>query len=211
MPTKKERALAIAQDALEHLNFFKKIDSCYGEGICPDGWLQLDKGTDAQPYIDKITKKCKTCALGACFISHVRLYDKVTMDQIIEEHWTGSTTISVNSDLIVRELKSAFTPTQMILIESAFESEPVINYDLEINVPDAAIESAIAFGATTKNKPRARLKMILQNIVDNGGEFKPNMLTRKELKQRYINGTCSSWYKYKREGRAAFKYEEADV
>src|SRR5690348_9348597 len=37
---------------------------------------------DAQKYIVKLEKNCPACALGNMMLSHVRLFDQVTLDQL---------------------------------------------------------------------------------------------------------------------------------
>jgi len=162
-------AKKIAKDVLKHLNSFRRVETgTYISGEVPQ--LEgAEKNENAQDYVDTITEKCDVCALGACMLSFVRLYDDVTLDDLNYRSISNYELIEATFPTIKKKLLTAFSAKQLILIESAFEKES-INNTLCIDVEDA-----ISFGEAYPNNTD-RLKAIMENIVENKGKFKPEIL-----------------------------------
>lgn len=168
-----ERRVAVAKDVLKHLNFFKVKD---GNTYCFLDKLPKsipNKGS-MQDYMDKITntKRCEVCALGAMMLSHVRLFDKFDLDRMVKitdlpdavrylhlTYWDAITALRENG----------FSLKDLDAIERAFESRRCPNkngIEINLNLPV---------------NPAARLGKIMQNIVKNGGDFRPEQLTKKRV------------------------------
>jgi hypothetical protein len=137
-------AVAIAKDVLKHLKLFKPTQGTY---VYFSGEEKEEmRGMQAQDHIDQLQKKCVVCALGACFLSYIRLENQVTVGDVY----------SGNYSVMMEKLKTAFEPSQLSLIESAFE------HDYRESRP----------WWKGRPYPRTRLKAIMANIVKNKGTFK---------------------------------------
>lgn len=179
---KSEKAVALAKDVLKYLRYMNVRDGvayCYGR--LPDSIKDDCPGKEeAQKHIAGLTKNCKVCALGACFLSYIRLFDKVALRDISPskpEFSTFSAGESVDVDYydIVGQLNKIFSEKQMVLIESAFEQH-CVQFAYDIDQDD--IEAAEIFGQKYA-EPKKRLRAIMQNIVRNNGVFKPPKLLKE--------------------------------
>jgi len=156
MVTKKEQVIAIATDVIaqiDHLGAIVQGRYCHGDIDS----VHLNK--NPQEVIDDIAKRCAVCALGACFLSSIRLYDKITMPELTK--YSEYRKIYMFGCDLKLHLAQFFTPDQICLIEAAFEWFEV-----------SAMKPAHEFGRRYPDG-RTRLKAIMQNIIDNDGEFKP--------------------------------------
>jgi hypothetical protein len=146
MNTKAQKRVAIAQDVIEHLDAldprqnYAYVHTCY----TPTTDTEED---GAQQHINKISKDCQVCALGACFLSYIRLFNKVKLCQI-----THAGHVFCARTQIYDQLQEFFATSQLGEIEKAFEFNNK-NFD-------------------PSETPKDRLKAIMQNIVDNNGTFK---------------------------------------
>lgn len=80
-----------------------------------------DKTGSLQPLLRKAitrNKPCTVCALGACFISTVRLYNDIDAEKCVEHD-------SIESGAMRRKLNQLFTPSEQSVIESSFEGQPM--------------------------------------------------------------------------------------
>lgn len=136
-------------------------------------YLKFDTIYDRQKFYDAIGRglkisdavkdaTCNVCGIGSLFIAAAeRTQCKATG---MEE---------ANDDGFMRKhLGKWFDADQLDMIESAFEMRYIANGDSDLRSDDAAIQDSIKFthgwqSATT------RLKMIMQNIIDNNGTFAP--------------------------------------
>ncbi len=129
-------AIAVAQDVLKHLRKFVPTKGAYVEAQV-DGKL-LKSGDDLQeklPIIVKNTNICNACVLGACFLSYVRLYNTVKIQESdVDERgsfqgydddgkaiYEDRQTYSPSFKSMRNSIRSVFTEDQMGLIEAAFE------------------------------------------------------------------------------------------
>lgn len=113
-----------------------------------------------------ITQPCTVCAIGAAFVSAVRLGDR------LDEHAFGEYGVESADDLSGADspmrdhLERFFTSDDLGLLESAFEmSEGFAVFNL------AGVE-AERFGKRFQ-RPDDRLRAICENGIANGGEFRP--------------------------------------
>jgi len=164
----KRKAIAIAKDVLEQLN---KMIVASGTTYYEPPYDQdyIEDCVSAQDHIDGLTKNCTVCALGACLLSYVRLYNDVK----IWELRRGILSTLNNT------VKKIFGMKQMQLIESAFEGQqPMISDFSEQELSDAEVDAAINFGERYV-KSKSKLRAIMKNIIANGGVFKPGAPARK--------------------------------
>ena len=70
------------------------------------------------------------------------------------------------------KLRQFFEPKQLAMIEAAFEISSAY-VGKEGQDSDQGIHASIEFGRGSPQDSRARLTAIMQNIVDNKGEFRP--------------------------------------
>lgn len=153
---RKMARIAIAKDVLlrlKHLN----IQS----GSYVGGNIWIGKETDnAKKHLSQLTKKCTVCALGACFFSHINLFNGVKMGDI-----------NGRFEKTTKPLISYFDETQIMMIESAFEQINMSdNYSFDLRNCD--VSQAIIFGKCYKTD-KLRLQAIMRNIIKNNGTFKP--------------------------------------
>lgn len=75
--TSEQKAVAVAKDVLKNLKALRCVSgNTYIErpDLLP---MKIKPEDSAQKHIEYFTKRCKVCALGACVISYVRLYNDV--------------------------------------------------------------------------------------------------------------------------------------
>jgi hypothetical protein len=123
---------------------------------------------DAQGYLPQIEEGCRVCALGGLLLSHIRLYDKVKIHDLMSLH--GYADYFVDYETVKELLKDHFIPAQLDLIEAAFEIRVVrLPYSTSDNV---LVQEAIFFGKRFRDL-KDRFRAIMKNIVSNMGVFKP--------------------------------------
>lgn len=167
---KAQARVAIAKDVLKHLRSLKVGTGYYFNGPIFKGGA---KGDDTQKHLKKLVK-CEVCALGACLISHVRLFDEVPLTKVADfgrydEYYdkeAGKGSFEFKSDRPVHILKKYFSRHQLNMIEAAFEQNNPFGGDLE------ELSKAIEFTEGIY-EPKDRLKAIMKNIVENDGTFVP--------------------------------------
>ncbi|RJQ25016.1 hypothetical protein C4577_06435 [Candidatus Parcubacteria bacterium] len=179
---KSEMAVAIAKDVLKWIPKYKDIGhSRYMQGdiTC----LKDKEDSQAQKHTKEIVKNCGVCALGACFVSYINVFNKLKISDIIDDcggYFEGDPlTIDLEREGLIKDkLLKAFSQTQLDLIEAAFERD-----DLTIDWQDStssSMEEAIEFGERY-NDSRERLRAIMKNIIKNNGKFVPNAKKTKKL------------------------------
>ena len=124
--------------------------------------FENDGCKDARSFLKRKEnlKGCAACALGCYMIAWVRRFNKekvMNMD-------------GMSRKSIVDRLKSVFSNHQMDLIEAAFE-RTCENDFIALDRDDVA-EAALSFGHRFPDD-RDRLRAIMENIVENGGDFIP--------------------------------------
>jgi hypothetical protein len=164
-----EKALAVAKDVLSHLNEYQLITGRYVVGTIDSTKIVAE--TDLRSLVDTVQKECCVCALGACFLSKARLFDKVPANEILRPYdWSTVASIDVRRPLIEKHLSDVFSPTQLNMIESAFEMR-VRYHDMISEDEHARLRVASAFGQRFVGDKKARVIAVMQNIIDNGGTF----------------------------------------
>lgn len=171
--TEKQKAkmrVKIAQDVLDSLKLMKPSEDVYVEAVSihgKEGQILLAAKTDKKRAAI-LQKHCEVCALGACFLSAVKLYN----EQLIPVYAVSASVVMFDglaANIVKPRLREFFTTTQMDMIESAFEGY-VITYQ-----SSGALYSRCNIAADwgrLYTTDKGRMRAIMQNIVKNGGEFK---------------------------------------
>ena len=153
--TKKRARIAIAKDVLKQLRYLtvERGYYFYVPYSSKSKLLEKNYAEDAQKHVPLLKRDCRVCALGACMISHVKLFDDCNLKPFL------------NNDRPDNQLGKWFSQEQLDMIEFAFETSPDGDY-----YGDHCISHQ--FGARFANH-KERLRAIMKNIVANDGEFKP--------------------------------------
>ena len=161
--TKNNAVVAIAQDVLERLSLHElHVAENYYLRRIYDVLVGTNPSIDARELLTRIEDKCTVCALGACLLSYIRLYDDVKVNDLRN---------GMDESNIYRHLGKYFTPHQLKLIEVAFElSDRAGPVSVILNNDD--YNAANTFGRGYEG-PVGRLRAIMENIIANDGVFKP--------------------------------------
>lgn len=172
-----QKRVRIAKDVIEHIKagFLKPANSGYltlSRAVEKEFTKDLYRGDYSTLEEDKAPAKplhqlfqksesCTVCGIGGVFVAAVVRADKCTVDDM------GS----VDNDDYMREYLGAwFDIDQLGLIESAFEYDPSFGQRYEMSNNDDTCHAAAGFGYAFKN-PSQRLLAIMENIVENDGQF----------------------------------------
>ncbi len=164
------KGLELAKDVIAQLRY-QKIQSCaYLRATPAFENLRNDKPTDSAQKHMKVIRECSVCAKGALVVAFVKKFNNVTLDNL--EETAGDQYELANL------LDGFFTIDELNLIEAVFEgdssfADSVIDGDDELESLDYH-----AF-ADKIDKPKQRLRLIMENIVKNGGVFKPAKLFKE--------------------------------
>lgn len=116
---------------------------------------------DAQIALVNDELSCNVCALGALITSTVKIDDKCSIRELTQIR---------RGRVAHGRLLKYFGHKQLGLIETAFERDSTFAVEWRCSKP--SIKAALDFGKKRVNTT-ARLKAIMQNIVDNNGQFVP--------------------------------------
>jgi hypothetical protein len=172
--TKAQKRVMIAKDVLAQIKL-KRYFAESGEWVRPL-WsgdqksidIKLDPNSSIKDaFKSKAINSCRVCALGGLFMSCTNLNNNTTVQDLKNETYIGD--LVADGDKISNGLNRIFTQGQLMLIESYFEGgEGYFRYDL------GSDEKAETFLESYNDDER--LKIIMQNIIDNNGTFKPSKL-----------------------------------
>jgi hypothetical protein len=116
-------------------------------------------------------EKCTVCALGAVFVAAVDAHDQLKAREVVFHDTFDAfdpNSAVLCEDTIFPYLERFFTKEQLGLIEIAFERGSGFYYPGELPCGAGAEEFAQEI-----DDPETRMRLIMQNIIENGGEFKP--------------------------------------
>lgn len=179
---KRERAVAVAKDVLKHLEAMHVTPGTYFVG---EANIEVSRSTNPQEFVDVIQKKCDVCAIGACVISHIRLFDKVRLNEVIDPFDFSDLPLedTKNTDVKLRmspsnirsQLAKHFRKKDIYLIECAFERDYSFYADkgdekVSLTTRLKEARAAEKFGRQHRNA-RKRLAAIMRNIIRNKGHF----------------------------------------
>ena len=148
-------------------------DAPYGHEL-PEVERKLEKIGKTQVCDMLEGVECKVCGIGAAFVAAVRRADDLTLHEFIAEQDAFDTRENpLYRDSVMRKyLRRYFSARDVALIECAFEENDrhAIHEGIEPSHPD--VQSAVLFGENF-DTDEDRLIAIMQNIIDNGGRFRP--------------------------------------
>ena len=117
---------------------------------------------------------CRVCGIGACFVAGIRRLDNLTLKDLTtpRNHW------GLNFDSAMRQyLGKWFSQKQLAMIEAAFEISDRLCDRAELSSNDPDIRRSVTwgqrFGWSRQENQEERLRGIMQNIIENDGEFNP--------------------------------------
>jgi len=170
-----QKRVLIAKDTIKWLDtkaIMTKTNSNYfkmsGKGIKVKNTLRdIELGV----MLKNTTNSCQVCAIGGMFYSMVRRFDNITID--VGEHAHHNYLKRIYRSSIFDELERYFSYEQLIMIESAFEMHEMHNPDDWDNIDRNKFINASNFAISDKKSPAARLRKIMNNIIQNDGVFVP--------------------------------------
>ncbi len=109
-------------------------------------------------------EECEVCAMGACFLSLVKVDNKFDLRGKLDKSEDG-----LGKEEVVGRLKAVFSPKQLALIECAFEGK---NASRVFDSPEEVERAAVEFGEDAGGDEDA-LYATMKNIVKNKGFFLP--------------------------------------
>lgn len=168
--TKPEKAVFIAKDVIRQINTHK-ITARSGAYIESK---TLPKGIwekDIKANYSRI-QNCTVCAMGACVLAITKQVNKLKFEDIN----MNFTRYSANP--LRKMLSSVFSPTQLFLIEQAFEgtdsSNDRVGRYMGAKLTYTQIDKCNLYKYKFQDQ-NERLKEIMKNIITNNGKFIPDL------------------------------------
>ena len=160
--TKAERRVRVAKDVIKQLKFNQRF-STYGWASIP---ITIDLNDSAQKHIKMLQRECEACALGKCFLSFIKLENKVKMKEIARKSFYDDdiNAVRITRGTVIQKLGKLFSEDQLDLIEACFEQTTVFARSV---IPSKALDF------TKDLTKEERLKAIMLNVIENKGVFKP--------------------------------------
>ena len=171
----------VAKDVIEQLNnsVYKASKGNYISKVNLNtaSFYHTDSETTAVPDIDVKTtidklKSCNVCAMGACILSITKFKNKLKWRTLLaHKNFTEYSPV-------IEMLQSLFSPYQLALIEAAFEGR------YNDSFTDRVAKTLGVRRLSDEDELKCRkfnylntdfdnLRLIMQNIIDNKGTFKP--------------------------------------
>ena len=153
---KAEARVLIDQDVLNQLNL-KKIIATSGTYFAFE-----DVSFDGEDFLHEVLDKtqCQVCALGSLYYSRVQVANETKCDVTYKYSYSDRTTYGVSrSGAIQEDLLQYFDEKDLEAIECYFEGWREASEFSEKN-----------------SDPEIRMRKLMQNIIDNNGTFKPELL-----------------------------------
>lgn len=139
--SKAEMRVKIAKDALAQMKFISPTSNIY---ISFDDALPFGS---LQQILEEKKPTCEACAIGSLFLAHVHLNNQFNIDSEFPNFDRGK---------VCHVLETYFSKEQLDDIEAAFEGWK---------------ESRDFYGFYADNSDYDRLRLILENIIANDGDF----------------------------------------
>jgi len=168
--TKAQVRVEVAKDVIRSLKLLNPKSGVY---LRPFGTATLankivESSKDSRKVAQKLKKGCEVCALGACFLSTVKLTNKYTFNPIRPSEYMPYKSDSWDREDLLGKLHKVFTPFQIDLIETAFEG-----YNCGVIRMGSAIDQRATSFYHDYEDETSRLRAIMKNIIRNNGTFKP--------------------------------------
>lgn len=165
---KNEQKILIAKDVIQRMDS-ALYEVSVGNYLQPEHSLySLPKSSDAKTAIVSGLANCTVCARGAMFLSMVVFKNRLNVDEVINYGFGYHTEVEDYCEA-TDYLSTAFSQAEQAQIENAFEQ--TYSYGIRLNSEESRL-AAMCFGSEF-NEDNDRLHAIMQNIIDNNGEFKP--------------------------------------
>lgn len=170
-----QKRVQIAKDVLAQLDLngkSRKIHIVAGEYFSTEfnnEELLKDDEVELQNIVTQPEFQCNVCAKGALFVTKALNYNNCSVKSDLE---------NIFSDDIVMALSGIFDTEMLDNIENAFECGVICNLDDDYY----AVASSIMYSDI--ENPEDRLRLIMENIIANKGDFKIPRL--KELTDEQI-------------------------
>lgn len=183
-----QKRVMIARDVLELLETAAAFRKGVTRGIYVELKVAPEDAKDPKQiqyalYQPETYQGCGVCALGACFVSAVRLGNKYTPS---EEEFVCDRFAPDYGGQFWDHLEKYFAKEQMALIEAAFELG-MANY--EDWASEEALEAAATF-ADEDEPAHVVLERIMKNIIKNRGTFVIDMdAWKKEIREILEHGS----------------------
>lgn len=159
--TNSEKRVAIARDVIQRLNSDGSLLTAGHNGyICSPVKFPDDSGDLKDRMEDIDQAPCMVCALGATLLSKARLFNNVPLATITDNNYF----LHVSGHTARQNLRDVFPTLMLDMIEAAYEMRPMGTW-----LPEK-LRKTVNFGTEIKD-PKQRMIAIMQNIIDNGGEF----------------------------------------
>jgi len=171
--TRVERRIALAKDVIEQVKtrqFNVRVGFSYVGFLDAAGSRKnpITIGDRSQPIpkgdLKRIKKTCGVCARGALMLSKIEQFNHVSYGDLESGNFSNFTGCGAGDTTAI--LNEAFTDYELRMIERAFEKIG----------PDG--DAHKAFGESFYGGSE-RLVGIMQNIIDNGGDFMPGKIWEK--------------------------------
>lgn len=168
--TKAEQKVIIAQDVIGQIvaNILKPKQGSYVVATIKKS-SKVQKSAGVKENYEALSK-CEVCGVGACLMSITKFKNKLHFNDLPES------ADEFNQDSLDL-LKSVFSPTELALIEIAFEktnsnwAANVGKDRMGIKISYEQAFKAVEFGKKYRSASK-RLIAIMQNIIDNKGKLK---------------------------------------
>jgi len=162
-----EIIISLAKDVLERLEVTKPKR---GKWVHISNNLVFEEELDLE-FRDYIRdKECQACALGNLFLAYANVVNHMPVRTLVFMHdfeTYESAGLYIDFERIQCRLETVFSIEQLVLIEIAFELGQG-----RFRPTSQKEWAAHRFGLGLKDS-KSRLKAIMENIINNGGEFKP--------------------------------------
>jgi hypothetical protein len=120
------------------------------------------------------TRQCTVCALGALFTSAVERFDRLKCGDVRARASCFMEGISIRGSDIKRYLNEFFSQEQIELIEHAFEGKDpggIVVSSASDRMRAMSFISIVTPSSAKAPEPESRMRIIMQNIIDNNGTF----------------------------------------
>lgn len=160
--TREERKVAVCKDVLSRLDVMQVTSGSY---VDSDNEYDCEHDAVVTPSeCDMLFEACEVCARGALLLGRVAVFNKLTWGEI---GLVGDHTITASDSDTTNGLDGIFTYYELCELETAFE----LGMNLYVLGGDA-YDAARNFGHLYPD-PKDRLRAILENVIQNNGNFVP--------------------------------------
>jgi hypothetical protein len=166
--TKAQMRVAIAKDVLTQIKL-KKLEPTSGVYLDKSFVLREDDDISKQVLQQLPKKNCAVCAVGACFVSSLKLFNKYEPSDGYGWRLFGNERVKISSySMRSDQLAKHFSYKQLDVIEAAFERSNEYSYR------DQPMSEKKVGNFSRKYKTDTDLMVaIMKNIIKNKGLFKP--------------------------------------